>query len=408
MWLFIQPNDALFLRDGRSFDAGGNLYAGNLFPPYPTTCYGMLRTLLVHQVSPQVDYKDFFNTVPDNYKELLGNKKEMGTLAVKGPFFGNKDNENIQLYVPCPADIFYKKEDDDDENTQRKWYLLQPDSKACLSDFSDMETPFLKLRFYDEDKGSDFEPENHMIGEHMLMQYLMGQTDRSFLADYTKEEPFWQEESSTIIEREDSTLTAKEHQLAFPAYTRMGENKGLLLYIDDSLAPRFKGVLINRFGGEGRVCHVENRTVNNFPDQNQIIERIGTSGRFKVLLTSPGYFKDNAYYPDFLKGNQGSLPEGEWEINGIRKRVRLMTMAVKRADRIGGWDLAKGVPKAMIKAVPAGSVFYFEIADYERSKDMDWVKELVISGLPGTLPGGDTDYCKQGFNTFLTGGWDYV
>ena len=64
-------------------------------------------------------------------------------------------------------------------------------------------------------------------------------------------------------------------------------------------------------------------------------------------------------------------------------------MAAKRAARIGGWSLAEGVPKPMIKAVPAGSVFYFEIIEHDQEKDRDWITQLVNNCLPGTLPGGD-------------------
>ena len=62
----------------------------------------------------------------------------------------------------------------------------------------------------------------------------------------------------------------------------------------------------------------------------------------------------------------------------------------------------------MIKAVPAGSVYFFEISNFDKVRDNDWVVKLVNASLPGVLLGGENDYMKQGFNTYLIGGWDYV
>ncbi|ETR70707.1 MAG: hypothetical protein OMM_03043 [Candidatus Magnetoglobus multicellularis str. Araruama] len=147
MWLFIQPNDAIFLRDGRPFDAGGSLYAGDLFPPYPSGCYSMLRTLLVHQVSESVEYQknNFFKSVPDRYRPMLGDIDIKGDLSVKGPLIG-KRGDRITLYIPPPADLFYEKPDNIEEDDAH-WYLLQPKKDRALNEFSDLDMPFLEAGF---------------------------------------------------------------------------------------------------------------------------------------------------------------------------------------------------------------------------------------------------------------------
>ena len=90
MWLFIQPNDTLFFRDGRPFDAGADVWTGTIFPPYPATIYGMLRTFFINMVSTNIDHADYFANIPDEYKGLLGKKDEYGSLSLVGPFLGRR------------------------------------------------------------------------------------------------------------------------------------------------------------------------------------------------------------------------------------------------------------------------------------------------------------------------------
>ena len=145
----------------------------------------------------------------------------------------------------------------------------------------------------------------------------------------------------------------------------------------------------------------------NLPVQ-EITKIISNTGKFRVILTSPAYFPNKGYYPDFLESAEGALPAGEWKIGDQKRKVRLISMATgKRLSRIGGWNLAKGVPKKMIKAVPAGTIMFFELIDFDKERDRTWIQDLVKSSFPGTLPGGDSTYCKEGFNTMLIGGWDY-
>ncbi|ETR70708.1 MAG: hypothetical protein OMM_03044 [Candidatus Magnetoglobus multicellularis str. Araruama] len=217
----------------------------------------------------------------------------------------------------------------------------------------------------------------------------------------------WKSEPSTIIGR-DKNLTAKTHQLAYPNYTRMDEDTGLVLHVSDDLAEHFQKVQIGRLGGEGRMCHITALEASPiFSNTQLMITRIQDTGRFKIVLLTPGFFENKGYYPDFLSQNNSHFPEGEWEIDGHKKKVQLVSMAVQRAKKIGGWNLATGVPKPMIKAVPAGTVYYFEMVNFDPDTDKDWITSLIQSSFPGTLP-GDLNYCKQGFNTFFTGGWDYV
>jgi len=49
--------------------------------------------------------------------------------------------------------------------------------------------------------------------------------------------------------------------------------------------------------------------------------------------------------------------------NGNKLKLKLLTAAVGKYSCIGGWDLVKKRPKPMFKAIPAGSVYYFELLE---------------------------------------------
>lgn len=49
MRLFIRPVDVWLFRDGKPFDAASDHRARSLFPPYPSTMQGVIRSkALVH------------------------------------------------------------------------------------------------------------------------------------------------------------------------------------------------------------------------------------------------------------------------------------------------------------------------------------------------------------------------
>lgn len=74
-----------------------------------------------------------------------------------------------------------------------------------------------------------------------------------------------------------------------------------------------------------------------------------------VSLATPTVTRHGAYPPGFG-------PEAlEGDLAGCR--VRLVAAVVGGSLPLGGWDLAVGAPKPLRRALPAGSVFFFEPRD---------------------------------------------
>lgn len=411
MWLFAQPNDTLFFRDGRSFEAGADVWTWNVFPPYPSTIYGMLRTFFINMVSTKIDSADYFAHIPKEYTDLLGTKNELGSLSILGPFLGKKDKNEASLWIPSPSDL-WKWEDRN--NGKTKYYLLRPDSnRESVSQYTDLNIPFNSLVFHTDQNVSELERSEGTIGGDRLGNYLIGDLKK---IEKIRTEKFWEPEYSTIITRDDNRLSAQEGLLAFPLHTRLQDcitfvEKGFLFQVKGlnefqiaDIDSKLNKPEAARLGGEGRIAIIEKINIKLF-DQERIKQQITSNGKFRVILTSPAYFPQNTFYPDFLSSSDGKTLEGQWVIDGNGKTVRLVSMAMgDRAVRIGGWDLVKKGPKDMIKAVPAGSVYFFEISNFVKDKDNGWLVKLVESSLPGILPDGEDDYKKQGFNTYLIGG----
>ena len=66
------------------------------------------------------------------------------------------------------------------------------------------------------------------------------------------------------------------------------------------------------------------------------------------------------------------------DLNGVK--LRLLTAAIGKPVPIGGFDIRARIPKKMRRAVPAGSVYYFEVEDESRINDViQWLHNRSVS-----------------------------
>ncbi|MEN3047138.1 MAG: type III-B CRISPR module-associated Cmr3 family protein, partial [Candidatus Hydrothermales bacterium] len=86
IWIKLIPNDTLFFRTGRPFTMGSENWSDVIFPPYPSTIYGALRTfLLFHR---EGNLSSFY--YPD-----IGSPNEKGSLQLFGPILCEKENTSF-------------------------------------------------------------------------------------------------------------------------------------------------------------------------------------------------------------------------------------------------------------------------------------------------------------------------
>ena len=92
--------------------------------------------------------------------------------------------------------------------------------------------------------------------------------------------------------------------------------------------------------------------------------------RFKLYLSTPAIF-NHGVIPDWIDKHDdmcGTVPD-------IGVKVQLETCAVGRFLSFGGFDIKKYQPKPMMKAVPAGSVYYFRLLEEKDAENQ--INQLI-------------------------------
>ncbi len=164
---------------------------------------------------------------------------------------------------------------------------------------------------------------------------------------------------------------------------------GFLVGIDgaDGLLPEV-GFL--RLGGEGRGARY--RRVDYQPPAPPI-QAIAESGRFRLILATPGLFADGWLPPGVRREGRDYL----WSAGGWS--ARLMCAAVPRREVVSGWDLFAWKPKDAQRAAPAGSVYWFE--------DLQDPTDKLAAWAGGGLWGDTVDHQRraEGYNLAWIAGW---
>ena len=126
MKIYLQPNDTFFFRDGRPFTKGEQSEGHSIFPPLPSTVLGGLRTAYI------AEFGDLSLFYSGKMQGLIGTPKSLcNAIRLRGIFFASSRENQLELFLPVPLDLVYKKSDEQDRNIPL--HLLAPTSKHfCL------------------------------------------------------------------------------------------------------------------------------------------------------------------------------------------------------------------------------------------------------------------------------------
>jgi len=159
-------------------------------------------------------------------------------------------------------------------------------------------------------------------------------------------------ESKIGIARSTKTRTAEESMLYRIGAFRLSEDMSFIVDVNN-LNIREKGIL--KLGGKGVLS--EYREIQTKILQEIMNIKVGK--RFRLYIATPAIFR-KGWLPSWIDEN--SL-EGTIHTSNGRIQLKLLTASIGRYKSIGGFDMAKKTPKEMYRAVPAGSVYYFEIIE---------------------------------------------
>jgi CRISPR-associated protein Cmr3 len=212
--------------------------------------------------------------------------------------------------------------------------------------------------------------------------YLLGNAP-----SITEADKLFQTEERTGIQKSRKTRSAETGRLYSVEYFRMSESSGFAVEVENTKLLPESGIL--RLGGDNRSARYSSGAWKEI-QVDEIKNKIAETKRFKLALTTPAIFK-NGWLPEGIDSNtmQG-------QINGVE--VKLISACIGKPVGIGGYDFVKNHPKVMKKAVPAGSVYYFELKEDNGGSLFEklWLKSI------------SDERAQEGFGITLIGGFDYV
>lgn len=366
-WIKIIPNDTLFFGKTQ-FTMGSETFSETLFPPFPSTIYGALGAFLIFQTGDLKTFKE--------RKE----KKEITPIEIIGPFLFRED----EAFFHPPLDLVKIKEKKG-RNEKNELSYLNFIEKPKIT-FAEMDY-LTHIHIYEYDEDVD-QPEG-LLSKTYMKDYLENKKGIKIIST----DEFWQEEWKIGIARERKTLTSREGYLYRIPMVRMNENTGFIVKVcmKKGEFPN-KGLL--QLGGEAKTAYFEVLEDNPLG----ILENLEINWKnklFKLYLATPALFK-KGWLPEWI--DEKTL---EGTINNIR--LKLIGAAVGKYINIGGWDMLNNRPKKMYRAVPAGSVYYFQVlddSDFRKLRDTFHLKN-ISDELPEEE---DIKFSQKGFGLSLIGG----
>ncbi|NIA10562.1 MAG: type III-B CRISPR module-associated protein Cmr3 [Nitrospiraceae bacterium] len=353
MQIQIDPLDTLFFRDGKPFTMGEDSWASGIFPPYPSVIYGALRSA-------------YFSNHIDELKKATTWNDPTKNLKIKGIHFSVKD-EDANIYLPLPNDCVQRKGDGDNVVSTLRMDELADVKSSCPTRYVLKSTITEKVESVSAG----------LIDITSLKKYLECTNDSFFpilkITDKVLAEP------KIGIGISNKTGTAEKGM-----FYRVGMNRldGLSLLIDfEGLDLPEEGMM--KLGGEGKAVYYKKPEE---PISPPIYDSKVDGTMFKLYLSTPVIFK------------KGWLPEwmDEYDLIGEYKglKLKLLTASIGKTISIGGFDMKARKPKPMRKAVPAGSVYYFEIVEGDIQQAFEIFNQTAISDIDP----------EQGFGIAYVGG----
>jgi len=386
---FITALDVLFPRGNRLFGAAGQ-HGEAQMPPWPSVAAGAIRSRML--ADGNVDFPAFAHGArPDGpLGDSLGIPADPGSFRIAWFSLARRVEGGVEPLIALPADLSAA------ENEDAILYLnpqFMPAGLKCGA--ATAQSAVLRQEKADKPQGGLW-----LTGAG-LAAYLRGQPVIK-PAHTVKTRDLWMTDQRVGIALDTEKRIAAEGRIytseavALRTKDRTCEKKDLEFDVGfvvqiagaDGLVPR-NGLV--RLGGDGRGARIDACEML-LPEPDW--DRIAKERRFRLVLSTPGLFEQGWRLP-------GIQPDGvTWQgPNGAS--ARLLCAEVSRAQVVSGWDLAQRVPKAALRAAPAGSVYWFESFE----GDISALRKLAEDGFGCLSSYPDRARHAEGFNNALVANW---
>jgi CRISPR-associated protein Cmr3 len=388
----LMPHDVLFFRDGKPSSRGADHYLRSLFPPYPSTLYGAVRTRRLLDAGVRLEGLNgaTWSGRLGSLEAELGSWGGFGALEVRGPWMVR----GTEPLVPAPADLAIVLGQDERperaDETPRIGTVgrFRPGGAEGRSWSHPLALLFPFLPEGDgwrpwEPAGAAEEPRS-AAGEWFLTPQGLAAWRRGGVpktADFVHRRDLWLDEPRTGLGLHADRRSSATGLLYTFGFVRVERQVGIGFEARNTEL-REEGIV--RLGGEGRTAALE--TGAPFPAGGS-----QSAERFSLCFATPALSATGGYPPGFALDAKG-------QVRGMLAghECRLVAAVLPRFAFIGGWDLAARRPKPLRRAIPPGSVFLFEREDGG---------PVPLSDLDGRCFSDFTEdhLARQGFGLAVTG-----
>ena len=357
----ITPIDPSISRDSRQFGAGSPMHALNW----------LSQSLIAGAVRTKI-WKNSEN--PDSHETI----NELRKIKVCGSF----PIVNEKIYFPRPLDIVKSSED---------IYQVKP---SIMPENSGTNMPLEGLQpAMPDNLDKDFKPDklNLFWSKDLMLKWLdTGKENFTFNESETLAAPSFDERIHVYID--PSTGTSKTGNLFSTTGLDFIRSEGKIFTHEQISIDINTDELTNEFiaplGGERRLAkftpYQEDNALWSCPN-------LRISKNLRIIMASPGIF-DNGWLPGWI--NKENLT-GKFPNTNII--VKLISAIVDRWQPVSGWCYERGKTghKPMRRAVPSGSVYFFEIIEGVINPADIWLKSIC----------DNEQDINDGFGLVLVGNW---
>jgi CRISPR-associated protein Cmr3 len=325
----LDPLDVLFFRDGRPFAASARASTGL---PTPQTLAGALRTALLEKYGCDFARLRGSDDFESAMTTLFPDAAWIGKLGFRGPWFARDHEGRFEVLTASPASLHKEKK----KKAGRLFRLDPLPATVPLPGWPSDGVALQRPLWLKECCAA--EPAEGLLRPRGLEDFLHGRTPQP--DQHVGSEDLFDRDYRTGVAIEADRLTAAESMLYGISYLALAKGVGLYAEVDlpaDAPEGCFAGIGAVALGGEGRRAEltVLDKSFHPWP-----AAPVATGKQRPVLLlTTPAPLS-------------GGLPAG----------LDLVSAAVPAPLAVSGWDLARGGPRVLRFAAPAGSVYFLERA----------------------------------------------
>jgi len=305
MFFSFKPVDTLLFKGAESANKGQDHISSSIFPPFPQTISGAIRTSYLKQKS--ISFKNYNSgKIDDSIVNNIGKSGEKAPFTVIGPFF----KQNNEYFIPAPYNWYIEKEEVNNKSLEFKIIKSQKIESSLIACKNQI--------LWAKGKGELMSIGGKWISLNDLY------SSNSKVKVYPIEQ-FASFEQRTGIQLEENYRAVKEGHLFSFYHSRLKDNVEMIFGLDKEIDFDKKGILT--LGAEqrfGNYIKIENNLFKEFEEKN--------SNYYMSLSVIKGDNKSNS-----------------------------SVIATGKINYIGGWDLSKKFHKEMEGYFPAGTVFNCKI-----------------------------------------------